>query len=166
MRLLISADKKLRFAPAEGDERWKNRQSEKLIVEIRDENNALVTVDADTLVVSLKSSKDAAGVLASCSTFDVSGGIYTGYINLNTDGANALNNAQVLLEVGWEIDGNVMCSDDAYIYIMSRAIQGDEGEPTLTTNIDIAQWLYAHVLAGTGVTIVKNETNGTITINT
>ena len=166
MKLIVTADKKLHFSAigSVAEESWKNRQEEKLIVEIRDESGALITVDSGTLKVKLKATKSSTTLLAQCTSFSVASSIYTGWLNLNTDACNALTQSKVLIEVSWEVSSHVQCSDDAEVYIISRTATGDEGDPETTSHLVTAQWLAAHILAGTGITITSDESAGTITI--
>lgn len=166
MKLIVTADKKLHFSAigSVAEESWKNRQEEKLIVEIRDESGALITVDSGTLKVKLKATKSATTLLAQCTSFSVASAIYTGWLNLNTDACNALTQSKVLIEVSWEVSSHVQCSDDAEVYIIARTATGDEGDPETTSHLVTAQWLAAHILGGTGITITSDESAGTITI--
>jgi len=166
MKLIITADNRLHFRAIGSVEpqHWKNRSEEKLVVEIRGDDDSLIAIDSGTLKVALKDTKETEEILAQCTSFTAASNIHTGWLNLNTDECNALTNSEVLIEVSWEVSGHEVVSDDAKVWIIARTVTGDEASPTSTAALVTAEWLTDHILVSGALTITADSNAGTVTI--
>lgn len=167
MKLIITADNRLHFRAIGSVEpqHWKNRSEEKLVVEIRGDDDSLIAIDSGTLKVALKATKETEEILARCTSFTAASNVHTGWLNLNTDECNALTNSEVLIEVSWEVGGHEVVSDDAKVWIIARTVTGDEASPVTTSALVTAEWLATHLLASAAFTWTPNTTTGTLTIS-
>lgn len=166
MKLIISNDKHLHFATVgtTEEQRWTNRQEEQLEVEVLNASNARIAIDADSLKVILKETRESTDIIAECNTFTAASNLHTGWINLGTDEAIAAGNKRLFIEVYYEIDGHAQRTDEAFVYLVQSVGTGDEGSPSTTSALVTAEWLADHILAGSGITITPDTDAGTITI--
>jgi len=168
MNAFILADKTLHLGAIGSTERqvFLSRQAEKLIVQLKDESDALKVIT--DLTCKLKLTKSSSTILAQCLTFtETAEGSKTwkGWLDLNTDEINDLSDGdEVFIEFKWTDDSHSNRSDECKVTIKKSAVSDSEVPPTNTTLLAAAQWLETHVLAGTGITVTANETTGTITL--
>jgi len=168
MNAFILADKTLHLGAIGSTERqvFLSRQAEKLIVQLKDEADALKVIT--DLTCKLKLTKSSSTILAQCLTFTESAEgskTWKGWLDLNTEEINALADGdEVFIEFKWIEDEQLNRSDECKVIIKKSAVSDAEVPPTNITLAATAQWLQDHVLAGTGITVTANEAAGTITL--
>lgn len=127
MKLFVDASKVVHYR-ALGiltGERFLTGQSEKLVIEF----DAEVAADDGSVSVALKTAAEATVILAEATTFTLSAGKFTGWLDLNTDEAIAAAGSEVFLEVSWQSDGHDMASDYSQVRIDPRIVTGTEPSP-------------------------------------
>lgn len=166
MKLTISHDKKIHFATVGNTEeqKWTNRQEEELEVEVLNASNARRSIDAGTLKVFLKETRESEDIIAECNDFTASSNLHTGWINLGTDEAIAAGNKRLYIEAYYEIDGHAQRTDEAFVYLVQSVGTGDEGSPVTTSALVTAEWLADHILASASFTLTPDAEAGTITL--
>lgn len=167
MKLIITNDKHLHFATVgtTEEQKWTNRQEEQLEVEVLNASNARIAIDADSLKVVLKETRESTDIIAECNTFTAASNLHTGWLNLGTDEAIAAGNKRLFIEVYYEIDGHAQRTDEAFVYLVQSVGTGDEGSPSTTSTLVTAEWLADHLLASAAFTWTPNTSTGTLTIS-
>ena len=167
MKLTITHEKKIHFATLGNteDQEWTNRQEEELEVEVLNAAQTRRVIDAGTLKVFLKETRDSDDIIAECNDFTASSNLHTGWINLGTDEAIAAGNKNLYIEVYYEIDGHAQRTDEAFVYLVQSVGAGDEGSPVTTSALVTAEWLADHLLASAAFTWTPDTEAGTLTLS-
>lgn len=166
MKLTITHEKKIHFATLGNteDQKWTNRQEEELEVEVLDAAQSRRVIDAGTLKVFLKETRESPDIIAECNNFTAASNLHTGWINLGTDEAIAAGNKRLYIEAYYEIDGHAQRTDEAFVYLVQSVGTGDEGSPVTTSALVTAEWLADHILASASFTLTTDTEAGTITL--
>lgn len=132
MKVFIDTETKRVFFGSLGNEDVQDltsRQSEELVVQFIG-----ASADVGTVAVVLKASAEATVELASVSTFTHASGIHTGWLDLNTEGCNALDGALVYFSVLWQKSGHDQKSDRKQVRIMKAVATGTEDSPSASSS--------------------------------
>lgn len=127
MKLFIDSQKKLHFGALgiTSGEEFLTGQSEKLVIQFTGD----VAADTGSVQVALKASATATVLLAECTSFTEAAGLFTGWLDLNTDEAIGAAGSSVYIEVSWQDDGHDQCNDYATVALKSRIVTGGETSP-------------------------------------
>lgn len=144
MLLYVTADQKLHLR-AVGNrvvEAVKRGQSLPLTLTFND--TTLIDDDTEEVDIILKEAKADETSLASCTlTRDEGEDTFSGRLNLATEQITALaENAEVFIEAQWELDGEILLTDDTKVLLQKKVRTGEEGAPDEDqTTQDAIDWL-------------------------